>query len=110
MSFFMKKPCDWCPFRSDVDFKFSTERASEFAYMATIRYNSFPCHKTADCPEDEEGNEIGYIHGEKSKECAGFLTLQINEGAPCHKGFKPSELVYGDAYEMISRYEEQNED
>jgi len=105
---YMKKPCDMCPFRRDVDFRFSTERATEFAYMTQNPYNTFPCHKTADEFEDDEGYSTGYVHGEKSKECAGFLTMQVNYCKKAPKGFKPSELAYDDAWEMIDRYEEQN--
>lgn len=45
---------------------------------------------------------------EKSKECAGFLTLQIQEGADVPKGFTPAyDLIYTDVYEMIDAYADQ---
>jgi len=109
----MKKPCEMCPFRRDVDFKFSPERAEQLAYMTQNPYNSFPCHKTAEVTEDTEFEYGGeFVHGESSKECAGFLTMQINENGDrwCPDGFNPSDLAYYDAWEMIDRYEEQNEE
>lgn len=107
MSDYMKKPCDSCPFRRDVDFKFSAERAEELAYMTENPYNTFPCHKTADCIEDDEYHSEEFVHGEKSKECAGFLTMQINANGDQYKpqGFEPSELAYEDSWEMIVRYD-----
>jgi hypothetical protein len=112
MADYMKNPCDTCPFRHDVNFHFSNERAEELAYLTQNPYNSFPCHKTADLLEDDEGYESGYVHGKKSKECASFLTMQINQCGDQynHKGFVCSDLAYDDAWAMISRYEEQNED
>jgi len=110
MADYMKQPCDMCPFRRDVDFHFSTERAQEFAYMTENPYNSFPCHKTATLREDEYSGE--YVHGAKSKECAGFLTMQINACGEQYKpdGFELSNLAYDDSWEMVDRYEDQNED
>ncbi len=101
-----------CPFRNDVDFHFSHERAEQLAIMTTNRYNSFTCHKTADITEDNEYEYGGeFVHGEKSKECHGFLTMQIIEnGDICKpKGFKPKyELVYNDWYEMADRYSQED--
>jgi hypothetical protein len=95
----MKKPCQHCPFRRDVKPFLRPGRGKELAYHAQNPYNSFTCHKTLE--HDEEGD---VFVGEKSLECAGFLTLQINEGADCPKGFTPDENVYSDAYEMIDAY------
>lgn len=80
--------------------------------MTQNPYNSFPCHKTAEITEDDEFGYGGdYVHGDKSKECAGFLSMQINENGDRYKpkGFSVSDLAYEDAWEMISRYEEQND-
>lgn len=101
---FMKSPCKMCHYRRDVDFKFREERVVEFANITCNPYNSFPCHKTADLLEDDEDGSAGYVHGETSKECAGFLTMQVNAGKRCPEGFEPSELAYEDYWEMIERY------
>lgn len=98
--YFMKSPCEHCPFRRDVKPFLHPKRGEALAVHATNKYNSFPCHKTTE--HDEETDEC--TETEKSLECAGFLTLQINEGASCPDGFTPSELVYTDYYEMIESY------
>lgn len=98
----MNQPCKDCPYKRGVFF-LRTERAEELAYHAQNPYNTFTCHKTLDCDDD-------YRVTNKSLECAGFLTLQINEGAHCPKGFIPSEDVYGDIYEMIEIYEMNKEE
>lgn len=101
MSDFMKKPCEHCPFRNDLKPYLTPERGEELAYLAQNKYNSFPCHKTTQCDEQ------GYNHvGNNSKQCAGFLTLQINEGMRIPDGFIPSyEIIYTDASEMVYYYE-----
>ncbi len=106
-NYFMKKPCEHCPFRRDVKPFLTPERGEELAYHATNPYNSFPCHKTT--VEDEDSEESEMCATENSKECAGFLTLQINEGASCPENFEPSDLVYSDTYEMIDAYENQED-
>ena len=111
MADYMKKPCEMCPFRRDVDFHFSYERACELAYMTENPYNSFVCHKTGEVTEDDEFGYGGdFVYGEKSKECAGFLSMQLNQCGDKYKpdGFEPSELAYADAWEMTSRYEDEN--
>jgi hypothetical protein len=103
----MKTPCEWCPFRKDVDFRFSPERGEQMAYSANNPYNTFPCHKTAVLEEDEDGYNDEYVHGGNSKECAGFLSLQINNGVKeCPDGFKVSDKAYEDSDEMADRYNE----
>lgn len=111
MSDFMKQPCDMCPFTRKANFHFSVERAQDLAYLTQNPYNSFPCHKTAELREDEDGYYSEYVHGNKSKECAGFLSMQINECGDKYKpeGFEVSEIAYEDAEEMICRYEEEND-
>jgi hypothetical protein len=109
MSDFMKKPCKDCPYRRDVKPFLTPERGEELAYHATNPYNSFPCHKTTEASEDDEGSEM--MVTEESKECAGFLTLMANEAGRTpydHDGFEPSyDLCYDGAYEMVEAYEEQ---
>jgi len=109
MSHIMKEPCEHCPFRYDVKPFLHPERGAELARHAYNPYNSFTCHKTTVSDEEIGGEGTEMIRTAKSKECAGFLTLQINEGAKCPKGFVESDKVYGCADDMINAYEEADE-
>lgn len=99
---FMLTPCIHCPYRRDVEPFLRPRRGEELAYHAAHPYNSFTCHKTlVDDPCDDSKNMVG----EKSKECAGFMTLQIIEGAKIPEGFAPAyNLVYEDIDHMIDSY------
>lgn len=98
----MKAPCKHCPFRSDVRPFLHPGRAEEIAYATENPYSSFPCHKTLEY--DEGGEDLEETAD--SKTCAGFLTMQVNEGTvECPEGFEPSPKVYGDLYEMIDAYD-----
>jgi hypothetical protein len=104
-NYFMKEPCKHCPYRHDVVPFLHPERGIELAYHAQNPYNSFPCHKTTESDDNE-----GYSYRTaKSLECAGFLSLQINEGGSCPDGFTPSDKAYGCADDMIYAYEELND-
>ena len=106
--YYIKKPCQHCPFRNDVKPFLHPERAWEIASAAQNPYNTFPCHKTTTHDEDEEGEE--YLTDRVAeKECAGFLTLRAAEYGEDRmpEGFKPSyDIVYNDAFEMEDAYEE----
>jgi len=102
MEYYTKKPCKDCPFRKDVKPFLTAEFGEELAYSAQNPFNSFPCHKTTVEDEDSEDGEM--MVTSDSKECAGFITLQINEGMDCPEGFTPSEKVYSDVYEMADAY------
>ncbi len=106
---YMPKPCQHCPFRTDVRPFLTTERAEEIAYSAQNPYNTFPCHKTTECVEDDDGNS-DMAETENSKQCAGFLTLQANESRrTMPEGFEPSfDTCYNSASEMVDAYEEEN--
>lgn len=101
-NWFMKKPCKHCPFRRDVKPFLRPERGEELAYHAQNPYNSFPCHKTTEA--DDESDES--FCNEETKECAGFMTLQyIENDNNLPDGFEPDyDNVYGDIYEMIDAY------
>ncbi len=101
--YFMKEPCAHCPFRRDVKPFLTPTRGEGLAYLTQNPYNSFACHKTT--VSDGEMSRTT----SKSKECAGFLSMQINEGASCPEGFTPSDKVYDDVWEMIDAYENQEE-
>jgi hypothetical protein len=106
MSDFMKTPCVQCPYRCDVKPFLHPERGEELAYAAQNPYNSFPCHKTTvDSDDDDYDGERR--EGPNTKMCAGFLSLMHNENGFTHydsEGFEPSDLAYGDVYEMIDAY------
>lgn len=104
----MKTPCIHCPFRRDVKPFLTPSRGEELAMHATNPYNTFPCHKTTVSDEEFGGDGEDSIVVDTSKECAGFMTLQISE---CEtkppEGFEPAfELVYEDTWEMIEAYEQ----
>lgn len=108
MSWYMKKPCEHCPFRNDVKPFLRPERGSDLAYSATNPYNSFPCHKTTVSDDDSEDGEM-LVTG-TTKECAGFMTLQhIECDNSLPKGFEPAyDIVYNEAFTMSQAYEDQD--
>ena len=104
MADFVKKPCNKCPFRTDVKPFLHPDRAYEIAISAYSPYDDFHCHKTIE--HDENGD--GYST-DKSKLCAGWLTMKAGEtdrGVP--KGFEPSwENIYENPHDMADTYREQ---
>lgn len=104
---FMKKPCPHCPYRRDVRPFLTMERAEELAYAPNNPYNSFACHQTTVSDEEFGGDGFEMLAVETSRECAGFLTMQINENANEIEGFEPAwREVYSDAWEMLGAYED----
>lgn len=103
MSEYMKKPCQHCPFRTDVKPFLHPERAYEIAGVSRNIYSSFPCHKTTTHDDDGELEDR-----EAEKECAGMLTMRAREsdrGLP--EGFEPSwDMVYEDPDDMYEQYSE----
>lgn len=107
----MKKPCEHCPFRRDVKPFLTPRRGEQLAYHAQNPYNSFSCHKTTVSDEEVGGDGSNMISTERSKECAGFLTLQANECGEDNmpKGFEPSyDICYNESFEMSQAYDEEN--
>jgi hypothetical protein len=102
---YMKKTCGKCPYRKDVKPFLTPQRGEELALHALRRYGSFSCHRTTEDDIDNEGNSIKK-ETDKSKECAGYLTLKIAElGSEfIPEGFVPSETVYEDVMQMIDSY------
>lgn len=98
---YMEKPCQHCPYRTDVKPFLTPERGADLAFATTNPYNSFPCHKTTESDGD------GYCYEtEDSKQCAGFLTLQAQSGELPYEDFKPSwDVIYIDPGEMEWAYE-----
>lgn len=105
MSDFMKKPCKNCPFRHDVKPFLTASRGEELAYSTENPCNEFYCHTTTDSVDTDEGSET--VCGERTKICAGFLTMQVAASGEHIEGFEPSfELVYEDSMHMTDVYEE----
>lgn len=71
----MKRPCDNCPFlKAKVDaFRLPRARKREIA-NSLRRGQMFPCHKTVNYENDDEGRVTG-----KSRFCAGALLTMNNE-------------------------------
>ena len=108
---YMKKPCQHCPYRSDVKPFLHPSRGEELAYHTQNPYNSFPCHKTTVSDEEFGGDGDEMVETENSKQCAGFLTLMATECGEDRlpKGFVPSyDVCYIDAWDMAQAYDEEN--
>lgn len=95
MKFDLKKPCKNCPFRSDASaIRFSgLERAEEIEESAYR--NGFPCHLSAVDTSEEDEENGGYVFGENTQHCAGYIIMQINEslGSPW-PGINNDEALY----------------
>lgn len=74
MKYTMTSPCSECPFTMNKK-QFSDKRLKEFAS------GEFPCHKTAELTEGEEGPSE-YQAGKKSVHCAGALIFLEKRNAP----------------------------
>lgn len=101
----MKNPCKHCPFRKDVTPFLHPERGEELAIHSLNPYNDFPCHETTVSDDNSEDGEM--LVTEKSKMCAGFLTLVVNANGMryCPDRFIPSfGLVYANQNQMIEEY------
>ena len=74
MKYDLKKPCDKCPFRSDIDGYLNPDRVYEFEGV------EFACHKTTVSDEDSEDSEM--ITTPESQHCAGSLIIHENQETP----------------------------
>jgi len=96
MYYDLKTPCKNCPFRTDdtaIRFR-GIERATEIEESAYR--NGFPCHLSAMLREEEtfEGAEDdGYVEGEKTQHCAGYMIMQIKQGKQSWPGVDNDEDV-----------------
>ncbi len=80
MKFDLYKPCKNCPFRTDeTRIKFAcVERAEEIDEQAYR--NGFPCHLSADYMEDDGSGKDGFIEGDNSQHCVGYLIMMMKSG------------------------------
>lgn len=77
MKYSMSTPCDHCPFRKDIEGYLRPDRVCEIC-ESLFRGQSFPCHKTTESIEDDDGDGDREAT-EDSQECAGaaiFLAYQ----------------------------------
>ena len=76
MNYDMTQPCGNCPFRKQGGVKLSKARIRDIAGMMLDRQGgTFPCHKTVDYSNDENGRETT-----KSQHCAGALAFAEKHG------------------------------
>jgi hypothetical protein len=76
MEFTMTKPCKDCPFLAEMKDFFPMRRLRQFADNGT-----FPCHKTAEVRDDEDGGS-GYTATAESLACAGALIFNEKRNRP----------------------------
>lgn len=74
MLFTLRKPCKNCPFRTDITFHLTVERAEEIAHAVTDGDQTFACHKTTIDVEDDEG-ESEMVAGDTTQHCGGVLIM-----------------------------------
>jgi hypothetical protein len=70
MKFDLRRPCDNCPFRSDIKFPLEVERVEEIIHSITRLDQTFACHKTT-----RHGDDGECIRHSKEQHCAGALIL-----------------------------------
>lgn len=80
MKFDLKTPCKNCPFRNDetrITFA-CKERAEEIDEQAYR--NGFPCHLSADLQDEDIFEEPGFIEGDNTQHCVGYLIMMMKSG------------------------------
>lgn len=75
MQYTMTTPCPECPFLKSMSHGYSIRRLREFAS------GEFPCHKTADYREDDDGSG-GFVANSESQHCAGALIFNEKRNQP----------------------------
>ncbi len=78
MNYRMSNPCPQCPFRNDIEGYLTAERVDEIC-DAVLRQQSFPCHKTTEAREGEDG-ESEMCETEDSEQCAGAEIFAMKHG------------------------------
>lgn len=101
----MKKTCECCPFSRTKTLWLHPRRAEDFAFSAQNPYTDFPCHKTAECIEDERDGSSAFYANERSFTCHGFATLQHSENDNL-EGFEADGDGFEDAWDMIDHHTE----
>lgn len=78
----LKRPCANCPFRTDVAPYLRPERITEIERSVIREQQDFPCHKTVDY---SDGNE-GRWERNRTTRCAGMTIL-------CEKLERPTQMM-----------------
>jgi hypothetical protein len=78
MKYTIATPCDNCPFRKDIAGYLRSERVREIC-ESLFRGQSFPCHKTTEVWEDEDG-ESNFEATDDSQQCAGAEIFLAHQG------------------------------
>ena len=81
MRFDQRTPCENCPFRKDgkrITFR-TRERAEEIEEQAYR--HGFPCHVSAEVEENPVTGKEGFVFGERTQHCAGYILMQLREGS-----------------------------
>lgn len=80
----MTAPCAECPFRNDIHGYLRLERVQEIV-ASCFHGESFPCHRTTEAWEDDEGFEDMHAT-EDSQQCAGAEIFLAHQGSSTQMG------------------------
>lgn len=80
----MASPCPHCPFRTDIRGYLRRERVQEICESLMLHQQSFPCHKTTEEIEDDDGCDMEAT--EASQQCAGAEIFLAHQGASTQMG------------------------
>lgn len=78
MKYTMRTPCKHCPFRKNIKGYLRKDRVVEIAH-SVIQGQSFPCHKTTEAIEDDDGAS-DMIATDDSEQCAGAEIFAAHHG------------------------------
>jgi len=81
-SYDLTKPCNNCPFRTDVKPYLRAARVAKLESDLVGGQASFTCHKTTVESEPDEDGESRLVEGPKSQHCAGAMILLEKIGRP----------------------------
>lgn len=73
----LRRPCDNCPFRTDIKPYLRRDRAVEI--VQNLGRGTFSCHKTIDYDALED-NDPSEVPGPTEKQCAGAMIMQEKAG------------------------------
>lgn len=80
MKFTLKRMCKNCPFLKGTNMELSPGRMEGIVEHLQSDYNVFPCHKTTQHDEDEEGESIT-VPNDKEQACMGSIAyMQKHHG------------------------------
>lgn len=76
MKFDLRKPCKDCPFIKNTPMHLSPGRMDGIVEAIKDDLTVFPCHKTTQFDETEDGEDITVRH-DKEQACAGALAYSL---------------------------------